>query len=240
MSGFFIAIMTDLYPFQGKLLDKLLEAGNYRMHQHVFTTDLIFMNDDLFGVYWLRIAIQKIKYSKTHLKIKQNNKKFSVAIAPFCLSNEMIELYRNYRKSIQFDHVEELNDYLFDSSPINRFNSKQICIYDQNKLIATGIFDEGTNSIAGIINFFDPHYKKFSLGKYLMLLKCEYAIANQLKYYYPGYIAVGYPRFDYKIFPNTEAVEILDTLQPIWLPYSTEKLTSLNARFESILNQIQH
>jgi arginine-tRNA-protein transferase len=235
--AFFIAINMDLYPFQGILLDKLLEAGHYRMHQHVFTTDMIFMDDAVFGVYWLRIALPKIHYSKSQLKLLQKNKRFSVEIAPLLVTTEMEELYWNYRNSIQFEHVHDLNDYLSDGTPINRFESKQICIYDDKKLIAVGIFDKGTKSIAGIINFFDPSYKKYSLGKQLMLLKCEYAIANQMAFYYPGYIAVGYTKFDYKVFPNIEAVEILDSMKPIWCSYSAEKLASLHSRFEWYMNQ---
>lgn len=229
----------DLYPFQGILLDKLLEAGNYRMHQQFFTTDMIFMDDTVYDVYWLRIALPKVQYSKSQLKILQSYKRFRIEIAPLLITTEMEELYWNYRNSIQFEHVHDLNDYLSDGTPINRFESKQICIYDDKKLIAVGIFDKGTESIAGIINFFDPSYKKYSLGKQLMLLKCEYAIVNQMTFYYPGYIAVGFNKFDYKVFPNIEAVEILDPMKPVWSSYSTEKLASLHARFEWYMNQMQ-
>lgn len=226
----------ELYPFQGILLDKILESGNYRMHQNVFTTDIICMNDDVYGVYWLRIKLAEIAFSKSQLRIQQLNRHFKIEISTLHLTNEMIQLYSHHRASIHFDHVQKLEDYLFDSSGVNRFYSKQICIYDNTQLIAVGIFDEGNKSIAGIINFFDPNYKKHSLGKYLMYLKCQYAMAHQMEFYYPGYIAVGYTKFDYKIYPNKEAVEILDTLGATWLPYSDEILAALNARFDWFIN----
>jgi arginine-tRNA-protein transferase len=232
MSGFFIGMKTDLYPYQGELLDKLLEAGFYRMHQHVFTTDCTILNDEFLSLFWLRTNLAKTQFSKSQLKLQQLNKKFRVEISVLKLTEEVYELFTKYRASINFDHVHQLDDFITEANGINRFYSKQVCIYDQEKLIAFGLFDEGKDSIAGIINIYDPAYKKYSLGKYLMFLKCQYAIAHHFKYYYPGYIAVGYNKFDYKIYPNVEAVEILDSMQAIWFPYSEAILHALNKRFE--------
>jgi arginine-tRNA-protein transferase len=233
--AFLLAMKTDLYPYQGVLLDKLLEAGFYRMHQHVFTTDCTILNDDFFSLFWLRTDLSKIQFSKSQLKLQQLNKKFRVEISVLNLRQEVYDLFNEYRAAINFDHVNQLDDFITEENGINRFYSKEVCIYDHEKLIAFGLFDEGNESIAGIINFFDPAYKKYSLGKYLMFLKCQYAVSHQIKYYYPGYIAVGYPKFDYKIYPNIESVEILDSVQSIWFPYSTAILHALNKRFEIFL-----
>jgi arginyl-tRNA--protein-N-Asp/Glu arginylyltransferase len=236
--AFLLAMKTELYPFQGVLLDKLLEAGFYRMHQHVFTTDFTFLNDDFYSLFWLRTNLSNIRFTKSQLKLQQVNKNFKVEISVLKLRQEVYDLFNKYRASINFDHVTQLDDFITEEFGINRFHSKEVCIYDQDQLIAYGIFDEGSDSIAGIINFYDPSYKKYSLGKYLMFLKCQYALSHQFKYYYPGYIAVGYHKFDYKIYPSVESVEILDAVQAIWLPYSTSILHALNKRFELFLGII--
>nr|GFD32934.1 hypothetical protein [Tanacetum cinerariifolium] len=56
-----------------------------------------------------------------------------------------------------------------------------------------------------------PDYRKHSLGKYLLLLKTEYAREQQLAYYYPGYLVYGYSKFDYKLFASPEATELVRT-----------------------------
>lgn len=50
-------------------------------------------------------------------------------------------------------------------------------------LLQLDFSDKGANAIAGILNFYHPDYKKFSLGKYLILQKIEFARANRFLYY---------------------------------------------------------
>jgi leucyl-tRNA---protein transferase len=59
------------------------------------------------------------------------------------------------------------------------------------------------------MNFYHPDYKKFSLGKYLMMLKIELGQRKNLSWYYPGYIVYKRPEFDYKLFVNKNTVEVL-------------------------------
>jgi arginine-tRNA-protein transferase len=70
------------------------------------------------------------------------------------------------------------------------------------------------------MNFYHPEYRKFSLGKVLMLLKVEHARALGYQYYYPGYLVHNYPKFDYKLFPCLAATEVFDCLTSRWLPFS--------------------
>ena len=107
------------------------------------------------------------------------------------------------------------------------FDSYVIEVRDGEKLIAAGIFDNGDESIAGIMNFYDPEYRRQSPGKYLMLLKTEYARQQQKAYYYPGYIVGNYPKFDYKLFTCQPATEVFDDLANQWVPFSWDILTTL-------------
>src|SRR6185436_10781282 len=94
-----------------------------------------------------------------------------------------------------------LREIFIENVDHNLFDSEIIEIRDGGKLIAAGIYDKGSTAIEGIMNFYDPAYKKYILGKYLMLLKVQHAIENKMQFYYPGYIAYKYNKFDYKLFP---------------------------------------
>ena len=92
------------------------------------------------------------------------------------------------------------NNLLFDSMIIE--------IRDSSKLIGAGIFDQGSNAIAGIKNIYHPEYKKYSLGKYLIWLKYQYCLHQNIKWYYPGYFAPANPKFNYKIDFDKNATEV--------------------------------
>ena len=216
--------------FDGKVLDSFLAQGCYRMRQDIFTTNFLWNDGDLYKVFWLRYSLQHFHFGKKPQKLFATNKHFEITIKPFEINKETEALYKMYLDKINFDAPPTINDFLFaevlEAHHVH-FDSEVIELRDNGKLIAVGIFDNGHKSIAGIMNFYDPAYKKYSLGKYLMLLKMQHAIATKKKFYYPGYIAYGYEKFDYKLFPNPNLAEIYDSNKRIWLPYSKELLMQL-------------
>jgi arginine-tRNA-protein transferase len=74
----------------------------------------------------------------------------------------------------------------------------------------------GKNSAAGITSFYDPAYRKNSLGKFIIYQKIKYCVAARLKYFYPGYFVPGYPRFDYKLKIQNHALEFLELASGQW------------------------
>jgi arginine-tRNA-protein transferase len=102
------------------------------------------------------------------------------------------------------------------SNTRNIYNTREISLFDDGKLIAVGYFDLGEKSAAGISSFYDPAYKKYSLGKYLIYLKIEYCKKLGLDYFYPGYFVPGYPLFDYKLDIGKSALEYLEFTSSKW------------------------
>ena len=201
-------------------LDEYLARGWFRMGQSIFTTDEFPFRGIWHSVYWLRICLSDINYSKSARRISHNNRSLPFSIVPFELSAEMEELYHVYRSAVEFEAPESVTGYLFGERQGNIYDTQVIEIRENNKLIAAGIFDQGENSIAGIMNFYRPEYRSRSLGKYLMLLKIGYALHTGRRYYYPGYIAKGFPKFDYKYFPDPGATEVYDQVNHEWIPLS--------------------
>jgi arginyl-tRNA--protein-N-Asp/Glu arginylyltransferase len=206
----------------GALLDRFLELGFYRMMQTVFTTDdcINTQKGEVYDVFWLRILLQPIKNVTQH-KIFKKNKDFEVTITKAKFNKEIDDLYERYRLSMNFEAHESIHYFLFGSEKKVVFQTKLIQIRHHGKLIAGGYFDEGKESIAGILNFYDPEYSKYSLGKFLMLVKIQYAQQRGMVYYYPGYIALDTSKFDYKVFPSEEVVEVLvKPEENTWFPFT--------------------
>jgi leucyl-tRNA---protein transferase len=181
------------------VLDKYLEIGWFRMGQSVFTTNFLHFNGVLFSAFWLRIPLEDFELTGTQVKINNKNAQFKVKISKFNLTDEKENLFSNYRSNITFDTSESLENLLFKGHGIDIFNTFEISIYNKKKLIGCGVFDKGSIAAEGIISFYDPDYKKYSLGKFLIIQKILYLKQKGFTYFYPGYFAPGYPHFDYKL-----------------------------------------
>lgn len=215
----------DIIPLDltGHNLDLLLAMGYYRMRQNVFTTDEFYdtVTERAYDCFWLRTRLDLIKDIQSH-KIYKLNKRFSVEIGAAVYNDEINSMYESYRSSMDFDAHESVFHFLLNSEKTVEFNSKTIQVRDNGKLIAAAYFDEGEKVIMGNMNFYHPDYKKFSLGKYLMLLKIEYAQSKNFDFYYTGYIALENTKFDYKVFPDVNAIEVLvKQKENSWMPYAT-------------------
>lgn len=203
---------------KGALLDSYLANGWYRYGSHIFTIDTFSENGTIYPVYWIRYSTSAVKLGNKHEKIIKRCSGFQVMIRPFALTEELEQLHDLYFLNIEFTTSVTIKELLEDTDN-NIFDSYLIEIRDGEKLIAAGIFDGGKESIAGIKNFYHPDYKKYSLGKMLMLLKHRFCVRSGLTYYYPGYIAPGNPRFDYKMFLCPDATEVFDATTQSWVGY---------------------
>jgi arginine-tRNA-protein transferase len=198
------------YPVEisGNQLDAFLAKGWYRMGQGIFTTNYVIQEDSFFRVYWLRYNLALLNPGKGSQQIIKRNNHFTVNIKKLEVNAELEELYRLYKTAISFEPADSVQSWLYERQTNNIYDSWLIEVRDHDLLIAAGVFDEGQQSIAGIVNFYHPAYKKYSPGKYLMLLKLEYALNAGKRWYYPGYIVKDYPKFDYKLFIDKASAEI--------------------------------
>lgn len=214
------------------MLDDYLAIGWYRIGQIIFTTDYILQHEGWKRVFWLRFRLDTFCFRQKPKKLLQLNSCFDVQFKPLVLTEELESLYQVYLQQLDFEASPTLQSNFFNYRLIEDpnhsvFDSELIEIRDHGRLIAAGIFDKGENSIAGILNFFDPAYKKYGLGKLLMLLKIKYALEKGMKFYYPGYIVAGWSKFDYKLFPDKESADIYDPLSQEWFSYSAALIEEL-------------
>jgi len=214
----------------GDFLDYYLGQGYYRMGQNLFTCQFLPLATGVYTTHWLRLAVARAEYGPKQRHLFRLNGQFTVAARPFRLTPEYEALYALYYQSIDFDANSSLSDLLLDGSPHNVFDTHVLEVRDGERLIAAGVFDHGTDSMAGIVNFYDPAYRRHSLGKYLMLLKLEHARRHQLAYYYPGYLVHNYPKFDYKLWACPAATEVLNAHTHQWRPFSWEDVNREAAR----------
>jgi leucyl-tRNA---protein transferase len=208
----------------GKTLDYYLDKGWFRMGRHIFTTDAIWKDETYHSVYWIRYNLNKLVWQTKFSKLFKQASIFETQTIPFIYNEHYENLYQQYIASRSFDGSTSLKKFLYDqvdepNLDIVYYKSLALNIYHNKTIIASGVFDLGSNAIAGIINFYNPEYKKYSLGKLSMLLKLQFAYERGMQFYYPGYIVPTVNHFGYKTFIGTECIEVWDSKLAQWIEY---------------------
>lgn len=204
--------------FPGEL-DQYLAKGWYRMGQSLFTTNFLYFHQDVYSAVWIRLFIPDHRLKKSARKlINQVTGKFQIKLRQGFISEEKERLFQKYKASFDGHLASSLSDSLLDGEDYNLFDTWEVAIYDQDRLIAFSFFDIGQNSVASIQGVYDPEYRKYSLGYFTMLMEIGFCQDNQIQYYYPGYVVPGYNRFDYKL--RIGDVEYYEMVTQQWCSYT--------------------
>lgn len=206
-------INTSYYPdsLSAVEFDTYLSKGWYRIQQYIFSISHLFdyENFDISRVWWLRFHINQIQAHRSHRRIRKLNAGFEVKVEKFSsITSEDIELYNRYYQAIDFPGYPDLNSCLFDNQENkNIYNTWTITVFDKGVPCAKAFIDLGEKAVMAEINFYDPAYACYSPSKFLILKTIDFMRDHGYEWYYPGYIVVNRPKFNYKLFLGKEAAE---------------------------------
>ncbi len=225
------------------VLDGYLENGWFRMGQTIFTTNFLHFKNQFYSAVWLRVALREFSADATQKKLFKLNVRFRNEIRKASITPEKEALYKKYKQGISFETSSSLKQLLYGKVFHNVYNSFEVEIFDGDHLIAVGIFDVGATAAAGITSFYDPDYKKYSLGKYLIYLKIEYCLKIGLLYFYPGYFVPGYSYFDYKLTIGRSALHYLELASSTWRPLANfqierSPLTDMHGKLSAVRDML--
>ncbi len=217
--------LSNIEPAQ---LDGFLSLGWFRIQQTIFTTDTLYFNEQLYDAIWLRVRLHDFESDKKYKVLAGKNSRFRIEIKKAVISNVHEALYTSYKEAISFEGAPSLSSLLYGHGDSNVYNTQMIEVYEDDLLIGAGCFDLGGNSAAGIFSIYDPTYKKFSLGKYMIYEKMQYCKKQNFTYFYPGYFVPGYPVFDYKLEMGKPAIEYFDPVQKKWYSFYENVVNSFD------------
>ncbi len=198
-------LVNYYFPFSlsAYRLDKYLASGWFRNCNMLFKAKVLCLDGQLNNVINIRLDIKKqddfTKKQKKIYALAKNS--FTIKIQNAIITPEKEKLYLNHQARFKGYIYKTLSQFLFGESPsrLNIYNTKEICVYDGEQLVAFSFFDLGKQSIASILCVFDSQYSKYSLGHFTMMEEITYAKEHAFKYYYPGYILDQSNTFDYKL-----------------------------------------
>ncbi len=214
----------ELGIYKGDSLDYALADGYFRMGNDIFTTNEVFVGN--YGksaiydpVFWLRLNLKKAKETNSTKRIRKKCARFSFTIQKAEITEEIEALYAQYLASVNFDGYPSCEGCIPEvNTSASVFDTYMIKILDRDQLIAVGFFDLGLKSLMSVLHFYDPDYKRYSLGKFLMLITWQFAMDSEMDFVYPGYFTIDGSKMDYKIFPQKEAIEVFLSKDKSWVP----------------------
>jgi arginine-tRNA-protein transferase len=200
----------------GEELDRYLAEGWFRMGQTVFTTNFLNFKQQFYSAVWLRLKLSACQSEKADENLAKLSRRFTVRIQKAEINQEKENLFTRYRSQVSFEPSSSVQALLYGRAVHNVYQTMEVIVEDNGKLIGCGFFDLGKKSAAGISSFYDPDYKKFSLGKFLIFQKIKYSKDAGYEYFYPGYFVPGYPPFDYKLKIHPEGQQYFDLATSRW------------------------
>ena len=204
------------YQLSPKRLDRYLASGWFRTVNMLFRAQVTCFDNDVCSPINIRINLSEHEHSKRFRKLlNRNGRLFRHEIRKATITREKEELFHQHQRRFRSFLSNSLEEFLVLTS---RFDTYEMAIFDNDRLVAISYYDQGHNSLMSLLGLFDPGYATYSLGIYTMLLEMEYGKSSQRQWYYPGYVHERPSIYDYKL--RLGKSEIYDWRTKRWLKHT--------------------
>ncbi|MEK7256896.1 MAG: GNAT family N-acetyltransferase [Bacteroidota bacterium] len=198
--------------------DELLENGWFRHNTLVSTFAIKNMDNTLRSTVMLRLPLQNFTWKQRLRKLmRRNEQAFSVKIQPCQFTEEKDLLWQKFKQEVhRWSGVFTLDKHLMAGFPAENFNTWEVSVRYEGRLVAFSVFDLGRRSLGSLEAAYDPAFSKYSLGLWTMLLEIDFAQRQGLEFFYPGFLPKDLPMFNYKLRPG--GLQFYRFLEKRWLP----------------------
>jgi arginyl-tRNA--protein-N-Asp/Glu arginylyltransferase len=180
--------------------DELLAHGWFRGNGIVYRSEVVCIDDKVYGILNIRYRVAEFNMRRSHLKLfKRNQTRFKIKIGTPRCDSRREELYRGAMPRFKAFVHGTLEEALLSPSAGAEFDAMEISVFDGDTLVAVSYIDVGDHSMASILCIYDQRYNKHSLGIYTMLIELDLCKRMGLEFYYPGYVLDEPSSFDYKL-----------------------------------------
>lgn len=172
----------------------------------------------------LRVPVATFKKTKEQRRIwNRGARHFTVSLARPEYTLEKAALYLRYQREVHGNERETLETTHYASFLVHTCVPEQtyeMQLRHDGALAGLAVVDLLDDALSSVYFFYDPDYRRYSLGTFSAL--AELAIAQRLgmAYYYPGYYIAGCRKMRYKARIRPCEARELDS--PYWFPLSGE------------------
>ena len=180
-------------------LDRYLEQGWFRTGFAMARAPLVCMEGDIFATLDVRVRLRGHAWTRSQRRSLRRGERFEVRVDKPRCDAERERLYDGNKPRFAGFVFETLAEVIEAEPFASMFDTRELSVYDDGKLIAVSYFDLGERSLASLLGLYDESYARFGLGIHTMLLEMELGKRRGYHYYYPGYALRRSPRLDYKL-----------------------------------------
>lgn len=146
----------------------------------------------------LRVPVEPFRPTKSMRRVMRLNDDVRVEVGEPVPTDEKHDVYRRYLDdqhdgSMSRDY-ESFVSFLYDS-PIE---AREFRYYLGTRLVGVGIADVCPNGLSSVYMYFDPDYRKRSLGTFSAVWEVGHCRREGLSYYYFGYYVASCSAMSYK------------------------------------------
>lgn len=194
------------------------------MGQAIYTSHFMFFGPEndkrVFSTLPTRLPLQGYQFSRSQRKLwRRNETAFRIEVgAPARYDEEKQQVNQAYARQFPNRAISDYKDVLSNGNGRMALDTREVKIYDGDKLAAFSFFDVGHRSMYSKQGIYDPAYHKYSLGFFTMLAEVSYGLERGFNWYYPGYVVPGNREFDYK--HRIGPLEYYELKSATWKPIS--------------------
>ena len=189
-------------------MDRLWEQGWRHFGTYFFRYRLAFHETGIFRVMPLRLNLHHFTLSRSQKRILAKNRDVRLVIRDTAITTEKEELFFHHRQRFTEHVPSSLFDFFTGRPASVPCRNREICVYQEDELIAASFLDIGKRSTSAVYAMFHLSHAKRSLGIFTMLEAIRYSHDLGCRYYYPGYAYEEPSFYDYK--KNFTGLEALD------------------------------
>jgi arginine-tRNA-protein transferase len=198
-------------------IDDMLGSGWWRNRCSAVTFNAVAFESSCQACFSLRLPLAEFRWRKSLRKLlRKNGEVFSVQIQPYRQAEDKKQLWQRFKSEVHgWEYVHDLDHHLFGTADPSSFNTWELTLRMEGRLVAFSVFDHGRRAIYSAEAAYDPALRRFSPGLYTMLLEIEYCLEQGLHFYYPGMYLPGISMFQYKLRPG--AMEFYRLREQRWV-----------------------
>ena len=190
-------LFTDLTKFvKTNVVENLTKKG-FRRSENIFYKPNCKKCDACLST---RIIIKKFIFSSSFNRILNKNISLKKKIVYPESNQSHFKLFQKYLKFKHHNGEMKKMTYLDFRTMIEvtPTKTKILELYKHHQLIGAILFDSYNNSFSAIYSYYDPEYKKRSLGTFLILSLAKLAKKQKKDYLYLGYYIENCKKMSYK------------------------------------------
>jgi leucyl-tRNA---protein transferase len=146
----------------------------------------------------LRIDLATFKLTTSLKRILKMNTDIKVVIREAFLDEEKEALFQRHKIRFTENVPDSIFDFLSATPAHIPCETKEVCLFQNGRLIGTSFLDLGENSTSSVYSIYEPEITKRSLGIFLILNSIRYSMELGKRHYYLGYAYREPSHYDYK------------------------------------------